>query len=113
MTQRQEVAFLRILSDRACSSPSELQPAAAPRSRRGTLSCLRGGEPGLLLSASTPDSLSIIPASEVGSQLSSPAAGTSRNDPAGCHGRRGMMQAIKNERRASKVRGGRGSALSV
>lgn len=53
---------------------------------------------------STPDNISMIPGSEVGSQLSSPAAGTSRSDASGCHGRRGMMQAIKNEKRASKVR---------
>uniref|UniRef100_A0A3B5Q4Y2 5-hydroxytryptamine (serotonin) receptor 2C, G protein-coupled-like 1 n=1 Tax=Xiphophorus maculatus TaxID=8083 RepID=A0A3B5Q4Y2_XIPMA len=39
------------------------------------------------------------------SQLSSPAAGPGRSDASGCHGRRGMMQAIKNERRASKVLG--------
>uniref|UniRef100_A0A3B5BD57 5-hydroxytryptamine receptor 2C-like n=1 Tax=Stegastes partitus TaxID=144197 RepID=A0A3B5BD57_9TELE len=55
--------------------------------------------------ASTSDSISIIPSSEVASQLSSPAAGPGRSDTSGCHGRRGMMQAIKNERRASKVLG--------
>uniref|UniRef100_A0A672GVX8 5-hydroxytryptamine (serotonin) receptor 2C, G protein-coupled-like 1 n=1 Tax=Salarias fasciatus TaxID=181472 RepID=A0A672GVX8_SALFA len=60
---------------------------------------------GILLSASTSDSISIIPSSEVASQLSSPAAGPGRSDASGCHGRRGMMQAIKNERRASKVLG--------
>uniref|UniRef100_A0A3B4GXV8 5-hydroxytryptamine receptor 2A-like n=1 Tax=Pundamilia nyererei TaxID=303518 RepID=A0A3B4GXV8_9CICH len=49
-------------------------------------------------------SISIIPSSEVASQLSSPAAGPGRSD-ASSHGRRGMMQAIKNERRASKVLG--------
>lgn len=73
-----------------------------PQSRRNTLSCLKGTEPSILLSASTSDSISIIPSSEVASQLSSPAAGPGRSDTAG-HGRRGMMQAIKNERRASKV----------
>ena len=83
--------------------PAELKPPP-PQSRRNTLSCLKGAEPGILLSASTPDSISIIPSSEVASQLSSPAAGPSRSDVSGCHGRRGMMQAIKNERRASKVR---------
>uniref|UniRef100_A0A672GX63 5-hydroxytryptamine (serotonin) receptor 2C, G protein-coupled-like 1 n=1 Tax=Salarias fasciatus TaxID=181472 RepID=A0A672GX63_SALFA len=62
-------------------------------------------EPSILLSASTSDSISIIPSSEVASQLSSPAAGPGRSDASGCHGRRGMMQAIKNERRASKVLG--------
>ncbi|XP_078132221.1 5-hydroxytryptamine (serotonin) receptor 2C, G protein-coupled-like 1 [Sander vitreus] len=51
------------------------------------------------------DSISIIPSSEVASQLSSPAAGPGRSDTSGCSGRRGMMQAIKNERRASKVLG--------
>uniref|UniRef100_A0A673C032 5-hydroxytryptamine (serotonin) receptor 2C, G protein-coupled-like 1 n=1 Tax=Sphaeramia orbicularis TaxID=375764 RepID=A0A673C032_9TELE len=51
------------------------------------------------------DNISIIPSSEVASQLSSPAAGPGRSDASGCHGRRGMMQAIKNERRASKVLG--------
>lgn len=96
------MAFLRAASDKPCPSPSE--PPPPPPSRRNTLGCLRGGEPGLLLSSSTPDSLSILPGSEVGSQLSSPAAGTTRSEAAAGHGRRGMMQAIKNERRASKVR---------
>lgn len=82
---------------------TELKPPP-PQRRRNTLSCLKGAEPTILLSASTPDSISIIPSSEVASQLSSPAAGPSRSDASGCHGRRGMMQAIKNERRASKVR---------
>ncbi|KAM6909163.1 5-hydroxytryptamine (serotonin) receptor 2C, G protein-coupled-like 1 [Xenentodon cancila] len=82
----------------------ELKPP--PRqSRRNTLSCLKGAEPSMLLSASTSDNISIIPSSEVASQLSSPAAGPARSDASGCHGRRGMMQAIKNERRASKVLG--------
>uniref|UniRef100_A0A667WFB1 5-hydroxytryptamine (serotonin) receptor 2C, G protein-coupled-like 1 n=1 Tax=Myripristis murdjan TaxID=586833 RepID=A0A667WFB1_9TELE len=67
--------------------------------------CLKGAEPSMLLSAATSDSISIIPGSEVASQLSSPAAGPGRGDAAGCHGRRGMMQAIKNEKRASKVLG--------
>ncbi|TNM93680.1 hypothetical protein fugu_001856 [Takifugu bimaculatus] len=88
----------------APSDSQEMKPPT-PQSRRNTLSCLKGAEPGMLLSVSTPDSLSIIPGSEVGSQLSSPATGTSRSDASGCHGRRGMMQAIKNERRASKVLG--------
>ncbi|KAE8279357.1 5-hydroxytryptamine receptor 2C [Larimichthys crocea] len=85
-------------------SQAEIKPPP-PQSRRNTLSCLKGAEPGILLRASTPDSISIIPSSEVASQLSSPAAGPSRSDTSGCHGRRGMMQAIKNERRASKVLG--------
>nr|XP_019961997.1 PREDICTED: 5-hydroxytryptamine receptor 2C-like [Paralichthys olivaceus] len=76
-----------------------------PPSRRNTLSCLKGAEPSILLSASKSDSISIIPSSEAASQLSSPAAGPGRSDTSGCHGRRGMMQAIKNERRASKVLG--------
>ncbi|KAK2900016.1 5-hydroxytryptamine (serotonin) receptor 2C, G protein-coupled-like 1 [Channa argus] len=82
----------------------ELKPPL-PQSRRNTLSCLKGAEPSLLLSASTSDSISIIPSSEVASQLSSPAMGAGRSDTSGCHGRRGMMQAIKNEKRASKVLG--------
>uniref|UniRef100_A0A3P9ILZ0 5-hydroxytryptamine (serotonin) receptor 2C, G protein-coupled-like 1 n=1 Tax=Oryzias latipes TaxID=8090 RepID=A0A3P9ILZ0_ORYLA len=82
----------------------EVKPAA-PQSRRNTLSCLKAAEPSILLSASTSDSISIIPSSEVASQLSSPAAGPGRSDASGCHGRRGMMQAIKNEKRASKVLG--------
>ncbi|TKS93086.1 5-hydroxytryptamine receptor 2C [Collichthys lucidus] len=85
-------------------SQAEIKPPP-PQSRRNTLSCLKGAEPGILLRASTPDSISIIPSSEVASQLSSPAAGPARSDTSGCHGRRGMMQAIKNERRASKVLG--------
>ncbi|XP_022617008.1 5-hydroxytryptamine receptor 2C-like [Seriola dumerili] len=80
-------------------------PPPPPQSRRNTLSCLKGAEPSILLSASTSDSISIIPSSEAASQLSSPAAGPGRSDTSGCHGRRGMMQAIKNERRASKVLG--------
>ncbi|XP_055362971.1 5-hydroxytryptamine (serotonin) receptor 2C, G protein-coupled-like 1 isoform X1 [Betta splendens] len=82
----------------------ELNPPP-PQSRRNTLSCLKGAEPGLLLSASASDSISILPSSEAASQLSSPAAGPGRSDSSGCHGRRGMMQAIKNEKRASKVLG--------
>ncbi|XP_072232638.1 5-hydroxytryptamine (serotonin) receptor 2C, G protein-coupled-like 1 [Leuresthes tenuis] len=82
----------------------ELKPPP-PQSRRNTLSCLQGAEPGILLSASASDSISIIPSSDAASQLSSPAAGPGRSDTSGCHGRRGMMQAIKNERRASKVLG--------
>ncbi|XP_065806786.1 5-hydroxytryptamine (serotonin) receptor 2C, G protein-coupled-like 1 [Labrus bergylta] len=88
----------------APSDSEELKPPPL-QSRRNTLSCLKGAEPVMLLSVSTPDSLSIIPSSEVASQLSSPVAGPSRSDAAGCSGRRGMMQAIKNERRASKVLG--------
>ncbi|XP_034020727.1 5-hydroxytryptamine (serotonin) receptor 2C, G protein-coupled-like 1 [Thalassophryne amazonica] len=73
-------------------------------SRRDTLTSLKGAEPSMLLSVSMSDNISIIPSSDVASQLSSPAAGP-RTDTAGCHGRRGMMQAIKNEKRASKVLG--------
>ncbi|CAB1456497.1 unnamed protein product [Pleuronectes platessa] len=76
-----------------------------PPSRRNTLSCLKGAEPTILLSSSKSDSISILPSSEAASQLSSPAAGPGRADASGGHGRRGMMQAIKNERRASKVLG--------
>ncbi|XP_076018565.1 5-hydroxytryptamine (serotonin) receptor 2C, G protein-coupled-like 1 [Genypterus blacodes] len=79
--------------------------APPPPSRRNTLSCLKGAEPSMLLSAATSDSISIIPSSEVASQLNSPAAGPGRSEATGCHGRRGMMQAIKNEKRASKVLG--------
>ncbi|XP_077962244.1 5-hydroxytryptamine (serotonin) receptor 2C, G protein-coupled-like 1 [Gasterosteus aculeatus] len=88
-------------------APSESQELQAPppASRRNTLSCLKGAEAAMLRSASTPDSLGVAPSSEVASQLSSPAAGQGRSDSSGCHGRRGMMQAIKNERRASKVLG--------
>ncbi|XP_077355338.1 5-hydroxytryptamine (serotonin) receptor 2C, G protein-coupled-like 1 [Festucalex cinctus] len=70
--------------------PPELKPAS---------------EPGILLSVSASETVSMLPSSEATSQLSSPAAGPGRSDAAGCHGRRGMMQAIKNERRASKVLG--------
>ncbi|KAJ3585243.1 hypothetical protein NHX12_013964 [Muraenolepis orangiensis] len=77
--------------------------ATPPQSRRNTLSCLKGADPSLLLRPSPADSLNILPCFEASSQLSSPAAGAGRGgDSAGCHGRRGMMQAIKNERRASK-----------
>ncbi|XP_033962370.1 5-hydroxytryptamine (serotonin) receptor 2C, G protein-coupled-like 1 [Pseudochaenichthys georgianus] len=89
------------------TSPSDSQELKPPplQSRRNTLSCLKAAEPGLLLRAPQPDSISMAGGSEVASQLSSPAAGTGRSDTSGCHGRRGMMQAIKNERRASKVLG--------
>ncbi|XP_069015080.1 5-hydroxytryptamine (serotonin) receptor 2C, G protein-coupled-like 1 [Embiotoca jacksoni] len=88
-------------------APSDSQEVKAPppQSRRNTLSCLKGAEPSMLLSASPSESINIIPSSEGASQLSSPAAGPGRSDTSGCHGRRGMMQAIKNERRASKVLG--------
>ncbi|XP_047241428.1 5-hydroxytryptamine (serotonin) receptor 2C, G protein-coupled-like 1 isoform X2 [Girardinichthys multiradiatus] len=88
-------------------APPDSQELKPPpfQSRRNTLSCLKGPEPTLLLTASTSDSLSIIPSSEAASQLSSPATGPGRTDASGCHGRRGMMQAIKNEKRASKVLG--------
>ncbi|KAM3857539.1 LOW QUALITY PROTEIN: 5-hydroxytryptamine (serotonin) receptor 2C, G protein-coupled-like 1 [Diretmus argenteus] len=82
----------------------QINTIAPPDTRDGTLSCLKAAEPSMLLSVSKSDSISIIPSSEVASQLSSPAAGAGR-DPSGCHGRRGMMQAIKNEKRASKVLG--------
>ncbi|KAM4611630.1 5-hydroxytryptamine (serotonin) receptor 2C, G protein-coupled-like 1 [Polymixia lowei] len=113
--QRQATVFLyeaKTSSQQPLHPPATVQPPASTSllpqintSRRNTLSCLKGAEPSMLLSASPSDSISIIPSSEVASQLSSPAAGAGRADPAGCHGRRGMMQAIKNERRASKVLG--------
>ncbi|KAG7484263.1 hypothetical protein MATL_G00047350 [Megalops atlanticus] len=83
------------------SAPSQqpLQPAPPPQTqpRRSSLSCLNL-EPSLITTPS--NSISIIPSSEAASQLSSPGG----RDPGG-HRRRGMMQAIKNERRASKVLG--------
>ncbi|XP_042256863.1 5-hydroxytryptamine (serotonin) receptor 2C, G protein-coupled-like 1 [Thunnus maccoyii] len=87
------------------SPPVSQEKPPPPQSRRNTLSCLKGAEPSIVLSTSKSDSISIIPSSEVASQLSSPATGPGRSDTSGCHGRRGMMQAIKNERRASKVLG--------
>ncbi|KAM6894275.1 5-hydroxytryptamine (serotonin) receptor 2C, G protein-coupled-like 1 [Lycodopsis pacificus] len=105
--QRQATVFLCEAKSSfltALASPTELKPPP-PQSRRNTLSCLKGAESSILRSISSPDSLSIIPSSEVASQLSSPAAGPGRSDSSGCRGRRGMMQAIKNERRASKVLG--------
>ncbi|CAL8326394.1 unnamed protein product [Lota lota] len=75
------------------------------QSRRNTLSSLKGVGPSMLLRASPSDSVNILPCFEAASQLSSPAIGAGRGDSTGCHGRRGMMQAIKNERRASKVLG--------
>ncbi|TSN12256.1 5-hydroxytryptamine receptor 2C [Bagarius yarrelli] len=76
------------------SAPSSSQLAPPPvSSRRSSLNCLRLGNS---LSPVTPDSISMVAGSEAPSQLSSPAVS---------HGRRGMMQAIKNERRASKVLG--------
>ncbi|XP_035639881.1 5-hydroxytryptamine receptor 2C [Oncorhynchus keta] len=77
---------------------------APPPSRQGSLSCQKGAEhvrQTSLLNTSPSEDISIIPSSEVASQLSSPAG----HDPRDSIGRRGMMQAIKNERRASKVLG--------
>nr|XP_046175880.1 5-hydroxytryptamine receptor 2C-like [Oncorhynchus gorbuscha] len=120
--QRQETVFLY---ERKTSSQQPLQPQATPSnhqspppnflglpiniealppSRQGSLSCLKGAEPDRqtgLLSSSPSESISMIPSSGVASQLSSPAGRDARDS----HGRRGMMQAIKNERRASKVLG--------
>lgn len=119
--QRQETVFLY---ERKTSSQQPLEPQATPSnhqspppnflvlpinieapppSRQGSLSCLKGAEPDRqtgLLSSSPSESISMIPSSGVASQLSSPAGRDARDS----HGRRGMMQAIKNERRASKVR---------
>ncbi|KAJ8401783.1 hypothetical protein AAFF_G00377540 [Aldrovandia affinis] len=80
-------------------SQQPLQPPPPPQTqpRRSSLSCLKSQSP---LSATLSNSISVIPSSEAASQLSSPGG----RDPGG-HGRRGMMQAIKNERRASKVLG--------
>ncbi|CAL9694121.1 unnamed protein product [Knipowitschia caucasica] len=89
--------------------PEELKPL--PQSRRNTLGCLRGADASSILrSISVGDSISVLPCSEAGSRLSSPAvSSTTVGQPRGSSsegsGRRGMMQAIKNERRASKVLG--------
>ncbi|XP_069049533.1 5-hydroxytryptamine receptor 2C isoform X2 [Lepisosteus oculatus] len=62
--------------------------------RRSSLNCLKKD------TSQTPsDNISIIQSSEGASQLNSPV----NRDPG--HGRKGMMQAIKNERRASKILG--------
>ncbi|XP_035289661.1 5-hydroxytryptamine receptor 2A-like [Anguilla anguilla] len=80
-------------------SQQALQPVPPPQTqpRRSSLSCLKL-EPSL--STTPSNSISVIPGSEAPSQFSSPGG----RDMGG-HGRRGMMQAIKNERRASKVLG--------
>ncbi|XP_033839997.1 5-hydroxytryptamine (serotonin) receptor 2C, G protein-coupled-like 1 [Periophthalmus magnuspinnatus] len=86
--------------------PEDLRPL--PQSRRNTLGCLRGSEGGSILrSISVADSISVLPSSEGASQLSSPAGGNPRGSSSegGSSGRKGMMQAIKNEKRASKVLG--------
>uniref|UniRef100_I3JIT6 5-hydroxytryptamine (serotonin) receptor 2C, G protein-coupled-like 1 n=1 Tax=Oreochromis niloticus TaxID=8128 RepID=I3JIT6_ORENI len=78
--QRQATVFLyeaKTSSQQPLHTPLKVPP---PQSRRNTLSCLKGTEPSILLSASTSDSISIIPSSEVASQLSSPAAGPGRSD---------------------------------
>lgn len=96
--QRQATVFL--YEDRSASSQQALQLAQPPQAlpRRSSLNCLRG-DPSH--SASPSNSISVIPSSsDAPSQLSSPAG----RDLSG-HGRRGMMQAIKNEKRASKVLG--------
>ncbi|KAJ0055673.1 hypothetical protein NL108_009628, partial [Boleophthalmus pectinirostris] len=82
--------------------PEDLRPL--PQSRRNTLGCLRGADGGSILrSISVADSISVLPSSEGASQLSSPATGHPRGSSSeGGSGRKGMMQAIKNEKRASK-----------
>ncbi|XP_041925681.1 5-hydroxytryptamine (serotonin) receptor 2C, G protein-coupled-like 1 [Alosa sapidissima] len=96
----------------ATSLPSVSKSAAssvAP-SRRSSLNCLRGAvSSGPSTTTPCSDTISIIPSSEAPSQLNSPATGRD-SAGGGSHGssgggRRGMMQAIKNERRASKVLG--------
>ncbi|KAJ8348776.1 hypothetical protein SKAU_G00273650 [Synaphobranchus kaupii] len=81
------------------ASQQHPQPVPTPQTqhRHSSLSCLKL-EPSL--STTPASSLSVIPGSEAPSQFSSPGG----RDMGG-HGRRGMMQAIKNERRASKVLG--------
>nr|XP_023653404.1 5-hydroxytryptamine receptor 2A-like [Paramormyrops kingsleyae]XP_023653405.1 5-hydroxytryptamine receptor 2A-like [Paramormyrops kingsleyae]XP_023653406.1 5-hydroxytryptamine receptor 2A-like [Paramormyrops kingsleyae]XP_023653407.1 5-hydroxytryptamine receptor 2A-like [Paramormyrops kingsleyae]XP_023653408.1 5-hydroxytryptamine receptor 2A-like [Paramormyrops kingsleyae]XP_023653409.1 5-hydroxytryptamine receptor 2A-like [Paramormyrops kingsleyae]XP_023653410.1 5-hydroxytryptamine recept len=72
-------------------------PAQALPTRRPSLICLKvEPTPGV----TPPDSISILPSSGAASQMSSPAG-----RDASSYGRRGMMNAIKNERRASKVLG--------
>ncbi|XP_062850389.1 5-hydroxytryptamine (serotonin) receptor 2C, G protein-coupled-like 1 [Trichomycterus rosablanca] len=97
--QRQASVFLY---EAKASSQQPLQPSAPSSSllapppaplRRGSMICLKFGNS---LSPTTSDTISMVAGSEAPSQLSSPI---------GSHGRRGMMQAIKNERRASKVLG--------
>ncbi|KAL2079033.1 hypothetical protein ACEWY4_024777 [Coilia grayii] len=130
--QRQATVFLH---DGKTSSQQPLQPpplagdppssatplptaaASSSSSRRSSLNCLRGATSGLShRNAPCSDKISFIPSSEVPSQLSSPSAGGGRERGGstgggattaggGGGGCRGMMQAIKNERRASKVLG--------
>ncbi|XP_063042960.1 5-hydroxytryptamine (serotonin) receptor 2C, G protein-coupled-like 1 [Engraulis encrasicolus] len=92
-------------------------PPSTSTSRRSSLNCLRrasSSSSSRRHHAPCSDTISIIPSSEAPSQLNSPAAGAGRErrlstgggagggSGSGC---RGMMQAIKNERRASKVLG--------
>ncbi|XP_052001212.1 5-hydroxytryptamine (serotonin) receptor 2C, G protein-coupled-like 1 [Xyrauchen texanus] len=107
--QHQATVFLyegKASSQQPLQSPvplsTQLATPSAP-SRRNSLNCLRiSNSDGNTLSLTTPlDTISIIPSSEAPSQLNSPVG----RDPGGARGRRGMMQAIKNERRASKVLG--------
>ncbi|KAM9834212.1 5-hydroxytryptamine (serotonin) receptor 2C, G protein-coupled-like 1 [Syngnathus typhle] len=103
--QRQATVFL---CEAKTSSQQPLQPSASEIHAQASPEAPElkpASEPGILLSVSTSESVNILPGSEATSQLSSPAAGPGRSDGSGCHGRRGMMQAIKNERRASKVLG--------
>ncbi|XP_061664188.1 5-hydroxytryptamine receptor 2C-like isoform X1 [Syngnathoides biaculeatus] len=103
--QRQATVFL---CEANASSQQPLQaPAVTDASQKHPdLPELKAeSESGILLGVSASESVGILPGSEATSQLSSPAAGPGRGAAAGCHGRRGMMQAIKNERRASKVLG--------
>ncbi|KAL4631696.1 5-hydroxytryptamine receptor 2C-like [Arapaima gigas] len=77
--------------------PSQAPPAQAPPTRRTSLLYVKGDP---TRGTTPPDSISILPSSGAASQMSSP-----EGRDLGCFGRRGMMQAIKNERRASKVLG--------
>ncbi|KPP69148.1 5-hydroxytryptamine receptor 2C-like [Scleropages formosus] len=91
--QRQASVFLH----ESNTLTSQATPTQAPPTRRTSLLCLKGDP---ARGTTPPDSISILPSSGAASQMSSPAGRDS-----GSFGRRGMMQAIKNERRASKVLG--------
>ncbi|XP_077445705.1 5-hydroxytryptamine (serotonin) receptor 2C, G protein-coupled-like 1 [Stigmatopora argus] len=92
--QRQATVFLREAKSpprQPCRAPAEVRAPGA--SEPGLLLGVSGG---LLPGGSPSERRGVPPGSEAASQPSSPAAG---------RGRHGMMQAIKNERRASKVLG--------
>ncbi|XP_077598265.1 5-hydroxytryptamine (serotonin) receptor 2C, G protein-coupled-like 1 [Stigmatopora nigra] len=85
--QRQATVFLREAAPQPCRAPAEVRAPGASEPGLVSGGLLPGGSP-----------------SERGGGVS-PGSASQPSSPVAARGRRGMMQAIKNERRASKVLG--------